>query len=147
MNYLKTRFIFDFIPLLPINFIPMFRKREYLFYVVKMTRLYRSLEFFDVHECMLVVKKIYKAKMQRIIDKDPKRANNIYLDNNKIGEILNISYTLRITQLVFIIGNISMMMALIWIIGCEMIEDFGLDIPVWSDDSDYKHPETFIHHF
>ena len=39
MNYLKTNFIYDFVPLLPINFIPMFRKREYLFYLVKMTRL------------------------------------------------------------------------------------------------------------
>lgn len=96
INYVKTRFIFDFIPLLPINFIPMYRKREYLFYVVKMTRLYRSLEFFDVHEFMKVVKRVYKSRMQRIIDKNPKLANNIYLDNNKIGEILNISYTLRI---------------------------------------------------
>ena len=45
---------------------------------------------------MKVVQKVYKSRMQRIIDKNPKLANNIYLDNNKIEEILNISYTLRI---------------------------------------------------
>jgi len=83
----------------------------------------------------------------RLIEKNPKLANNIYLDNNKIEEILNISYSLRIIQLVYIIGNISMIMAILWIIGCEIIEDFGLNMSKWSDSNANLHPETFIHHF
>ena len=39
------------------------------------------------------------------------------------------------------------MLALIWIIGCEVIGDFGLNLNSWSDKGALEHPETFIHHF
>lgn len=48
VNYVKTNFILDFLPLLPLNLIPMYRKREYLFYILKMTRIYKGFEIFDV---------------------------------------------------------------------------------------------------
>ena len=52
VNYLRTSFILDFVPLLPFNFIPMYRKREYLFYILKMTRIYKGFEIFDVPSIM-----------------------------------------------------------------------------------------------
>ena len=39
------------------------------------------------------------------------------------------------------------MLAFIWIIGCELVEDFGLDMDRWSEKGFEEHPETFIHHF
>ena len=52
VNYLRTSFALDFVPLLPFNFIPMYRKREYLFYILKMTRIYKGFEVFDVPSIM-----------------------------------------------------------------------------------------------
>lgn len=118
MNYLKTDFLWDFIPLLPVNFFPMYRKRHYLFYLLKMIRINKGFEVFDVPKIMIQVKAAYNRKLQRIIDGDHKLANNIYLDNNKIEEILLISYSLRILKLVIIIGNVCYLLAIFWIIGC-----------------------------
>ena len=52
MNYLNTSFVLDFVPLLPLNFIPMYRKRQYLWYILKMIRIYKGFEVFDVPEIM-----------------------------------------------------------------------------------------------
>ena len=40
-------------------------------------------------------------KLARLIAKDPKLARDMYADNNKIEEILFISYTLKILKLVW----------------------------------------------
>lgn len=112
-----------------------------------MIRINKGFEVFEVPKIMIQVKNAYSRKLQRIIDGDRKLANNIYLDNNKIEEILLISYSLRILKLVIIIGNVCYLLAIFWIIGCQTFQDFGRDIDDWREESEHSDKETFIYYF
>lgn len=46
--YLNTGFKSDFIPLLPMQFIPMFRNRQNLFYAIKLIRITKGLKLYNV---------------------------------------------------------------------------------------------------
>ena len=92
-----------------------------------MLRLIKGFALFDVHRIMEAIKNIYKKKLQNIIKNHPKLANNEDQDNNKIEQILFISFTLRVLKLIVIILNISFITGLSWILGCQMIQDFYYD--------------------
>ena len=47
-NYLNTDFLWDFILVLPLQFIPMYRRRQYLFYLLKIFRIPQGLELYNV---------------------------------------------------------------------------------------------------
>ena len=85
-------------------------------------------------------------KLARLIAKDPKLARDMYADNNKIEEILFISYTLKILKLVVIICNISYLLAIFWLIGCESYQDFILGMEKQTEEYADEHPDTFIHY-
>ena len=53
------------------------------------------------------------------------------MDHNKIEEILNISYLLKITKLIIVILNFSYLLAMFWYILCRLAEDY-------NDSSPYK---------
>ena len=52
MNYINTGFAKDFIPLLPFYAVKLKRNRQNLFYIIKMVRLIKGFEIFDVHTMM-----------------------------------------------------------------------------------------------
>ena len=127
MNYLRNGFLLDIITLIPLNFLNLYRRRNVLFLIIKMLRIYKGFALFDVPRIMAVIKKGYQSKMSYIIKKHPKLANDADQDNNKIGEVLLISFYLRILKLVVVILNISFLTGLFWVLGCQMIQDFYYD--------------------
>ena len=47
-HYLDNGFKADFIPLIPLEFIPMYRNRQYLFYIIKLSRMAKGMELYNV---------------------------------------------------------------------------------------------------
>lgn len=58
--------------------------------MIKMLRLIKGFELFDVHNMMQYVKGAYNKRMQHLIENDPEEANDVDIDNTGIGEILAI---------------------------------------------------------
>ena len=61
--------------------------------------------------------------------------------------MLQISYSLRILKLVIIILNISYLVGLGWMIGCDIINDFVHDMDCYTEEAALEFPDTFIHNF
>jgi hypothetical protein len=59
-NYFFDRFIWDFIPLLPLQIFPMYRNRNTLFYLIKLIRLYKGFKILDIPKLMGIIKKIHR---------------------------------------------------------------------------------------
>ena len=74
------------------------------------------------------VKMKYKQKLQNLANKDSELARNIYIDNNKIEEILIIKYMFKIMKFVIIIVHISFIVGMGWMILMGTIEDFWFNI-------------------
>ena len=55
-HYLNTGFWADFIPIVPFQFIPMYRNRQYLFYIIKLYRITKGLQLYNVQTIMDAVK-------------------------------------------------------------------------------------------
>lgn len=58
------------------------------------------------------------------MDTDWELANNIDIDNNKIEEILWVTYLMDTLKLVIFIANISYCTAIVWLIICEGVLDY-----------------------
>lgn len=48
LNYLKTDFINDIIPLIPLQLLKLHNHREYLFYLIKVMRMVKGFKIYDV---------------------------------------------------------------------------------------------------
>lgn len=148
VHYLQNGFAMDFIPIIPFYAVSLKRKRQDLFYIIKMIRLIKGFNIFDVQNMMTKVKAFYHRKMMKIIENDIDLANDKDQDNNKIVDILNISYILKIFYLVVVIMNIAYLTGVFWLILCEAINDFYFNIEIEREfqDSFYQtfEEETFI---
>jgi len=128
VNYVKTAFIFDLIPLAPFWLMKLPRKRERLFLLLKMIRLVKGFSLFDIPKMMEFIKNAFKKNLEYIVENDEELANNREIDNNNIESILLASYGLKIFKLVVVIMNITYLIGLCWYIICELIADFYMDI-------------------
>ena len=95
------------------------RKRQFMFYAIKLLRIKKGFRLFDVSKMMNILKNRYKEKLNIIIEEDHELANNIEIDNNKIEELLTISYVLKTIKLIIIIINISFLTGTFWLMLCE----------------------------
>jgi hypothetical protein len=96
------------------------------------------------------VKQQFNIKIQRIIDNDPVLAEDKDLDNNRIEDILMVSYAVKIFKLVVVILNITYITGVIWLVLCELLLDFKYDIDEDPDslafyESEYE--DTFINQY
>ena len=96
--YLKSRFIWDFVTLLPLkeilaDFITENQVRVLL--LIKLIRLYIGFQLLDHKNYMKQIKQIFHDKIQALIDTDPELAANQVEDNNYISKIIYISYLMR----------------------------------------------------
>ena len=77
-------------------------------------------------------------------------ANDKDADNNRIEDILMVSYAIKIFKLVIVILNITYLTAVIWLVLCELLLDFKYNI---SDDEESfahyaaNHEDTFINQY
>ena len=116
---------------------------ERLFYIIKIMRLIKGLQVFDVANIMEIIKKQYQKNLDHIIANRPDLAENTLLDNNNISRLITINNVLRIFKLVLIILNISYFLGFAWFIVCELSYRINLDY-IESEDPEYNNVETFI---
>lgn len=100
---------------------------EKLFYIIKIMRLIKGLQVFDVANIMEIIKKQYQKNLDHIIANRPDLAENTLLDNNNISRLITINNVLRIFKLVLIILNISYFLGFAWFIVCELSYRINLD--------------------
>ena len=114
--------------MIPLQIFSLKRKRQYMFYAIKLLRIKKGFRLFDVSKMMQKLKDRYKKKQLLIIENDFELANSIDEDNNKIEELLWISYVLKTFKLIVIITNISFLTGVFWLMLCEFNHDFIFDI-------------------
>lgn len=123
----------DFITMIPIQFLNLKRKRQYMFYAIKLLRIKKGFRLFDVSKWMNSLKQRYAQNLNEIIEANHELANDTETDNTKIEELLFISYVLKTIKLVIIIMNISFLTGTFWLMLCEFIHDFVYDIdPIYD---------------
>lgn len=128
LNYLKTEFPTDFVAIIPFQLLSLKRRRENLFFLVKIIRLLKGLRLFQVSAIMKQIKKIYNKHLQALVDSGHPSASSKLEDNTKIMTLLLYSYTLGTLRLVMLILNISYFLGIFWYILCVCEEDFVLDV-------------------
>ena len=67
------------------------------------------------------------------MDTNDKQADNKDLDLNNVEKLLLTSYTLRIFKLMLVIANVSYLTGVGWMVLCEAIRDFILNIDIGQD--------------
>jgi hypothetical protein len=120
-NYLKTDFIFDFIPLIPLQELALPRGYARFFYIIKVFRLFNGFKLLNVEHIMEYIKKFYKSKVDRMIQSDVEIGEDIVRDNNNIRTLLVIKYIIRLAKLFYIIVSICYFLGSTWYIFCELI--------------------------
>ena len=123
-RYLKGQFLFDFIPLVPLQLITMKDGKERLFILIKIIRLVNGFKVFQVRNLMEVIKNFYQKKLETIIENDPVLAEDIEVDNNCISILITLNNLFRILKLVIIILNISYFLGFAWFILTDLLTEY-----------------------
>lgn len=125
MHYIKSGFLLDFLPTLPLTFIfanDFWKEASSLLFLVKVIRLPHGLSAFDSQLWVKIVSNIHKRRVLKKIKKDPEFGEDIYNDNNKFSQILLIKYSMNTLYLVITIFNISFLMGMTWYKYVEVCE-------------------------
>ena len=149
-NYLYSKFPLDFITIIPFQYLTLKRNRQYIFYIIKMTRIIRGFHLFDIGNMMQFVKTYYVNRITRLIEEKPALGSNMDADNNCIELQLFISYTLKTMRLAIVILNIAYLTGVFWLFMVEFVNDFILDIDIDGHEdyiNDDNNPETFIGYY
>lgn len=84
MNYIHGDFAMDVIPLIPFFVVKMPRNRHLLLNIIKMTRIIKGFDLFNVQRINAFVKNYFNYKMLKLIENDPLFADDKDVDNNRI---------------------------------------------------------------
>jgi hypothetical protein len=124
MRYLKNEFLSDFIPLIPFNWIGIFKfNNSRVFFLVKCFRLKETFAILDTAKIMKHVKRFYGNKLNEIV-KDPELAENIFIDQNKIMNIIMFSNLIKTIKLVILIFLVSYFLGICFYIFCDITRNF-----------------------
>uniref|UniRef100_A0A7S3FW38 Cyclic nucleotide-binding domain-containing protein n=1 Tax=Strombidium rassoulzadegani TaxID=1082188 RepID=A0A7S3FW38_9SPIT len=137
-RYLKTRFIWDIIPLIPFKTFFAEAPQSKLSYVVKIIRIMKGYHLLSPNTFMRQVKMVFNSRLERIIKNDPQLAEDMHIDNNNIMHILMISYFFKTFKLVIIILTVSYFMGMFWYVYCDLTL---IENPVDQDVGFKKHFE------
>jgi hypothetical protein len=148
LHYLRTEFIWDFIPLLPFQYLTLVRNRERLFFLIKCMRLKSGFQILDVTKLKGIIKLYYNNRLERNIERDEKFANNKLEQKNPVERLLFISYALKTLYLTIVIVNISYIVGMVFYVFCELIQDLVYDVNYYElENPDEFEPENFISYF
>lgn len=144
MNYLNGELKYDIIPLIPFQYLTLYRKRERLFFMIKIIRMKESFQYFNNRTVMKHIKAWqlnYLSKLPQTKDEEEEvklRTKNI--THNQ--QMLFFQFGLQTFELICIILFMSYHFGMLWIILCEGVEDFINDTDyIYDHDS---HPDNFI---
>jgi len=122
-RYLRTRFFFDAIALIPFYSFFEGAKHAKLCYIVKIIRIMKGYHLLSSNTFMRQVKGLFIRRLENLIKSDPELAENSDLDNNNIMLILMISHFFKTFKLVVIILTVSYFMGMWWYIYCDLTLD------------------------
>lgn len=121
IRYLKNEFIFDLIPLIPApQYFTFMQGHEKHLYFVKVMRLFKCAEVFEIKRFMDIYKAILKANIDKIIKEDPMQAEDIHDDIVVITRQIMAGKIFQIVRLAIVILNICYFLGTFWIILCEV---------------------------
>ena len=118
-RYIKGRFFIDLISQIPFYAIFSTDHNE-LFYVVKIIRIQKGYHLLSSNSFMKNIKHLFHLRLEKIVQENPRLANNSDLDNNNIMLILMISYFFKCFKLVVVILTVSYFMGMFWYIYCDL---------------------------
>jgi hypothetical protein len=122
LRYLKSQFIWDLLPLIPFNWVLHFQYSR-LFYLVKVIRLIETFALLtDNKGFMNIIKKFFESRLKKVCE-DPKLAENIDLDQNKIMMVIMIGYAFKTFKLVIVIFQVSYFIGIFFYIYCSIVKD------------------------
>ena len=105
-RYVQTTMLLDLFPLVPWNLIMRFKYGR-LFYLIKSTRMPKSIAMLDQASFMGFVLRIQKKVLEKKISLNSEIAEDIHNDHNKIYILLMVKYTFMTARLILIIFFIS----------------------------------------
>ena len=133
--YLQGRFILDFITMLPLyRIFADITDYARLFYLIRVTRLYRGLELLNTQSLMKKVKSMVNKRINHIIGNDQYAAIDKIKDQNYISVIVVFSYSIRIFKLLVILISMSYFTGLFWYIFAEIQLDRDNSRAMFSDE-------------
>lgn len=127
LNYIKTYFIIDLIPLLPLQYWPLPDNREKIFYILKVTRLEKGFRLLNISRFMAVVKKAYFSYLESKFKQYPELAMSKKGEYQISLHLICIQYVMKISEMVIIILNTSYIIGVLWFFICSLNEEFFHD--------------------
>ena len=94
-----------------------------LFFIIKVIRIQKGNEIFDVGNLTKGIKDYYAIKSKERIKNDLDFAEDTINDNNKIEFFIKIGYYLKTLKLAVVIMTISYLVGIAWYIFCQLIYD------------------------
>ena len=88
--------------------------------MIKIIRITKGKGLLKIKNLMRPIKAIYQWKLNLLIKRDPKFADDIEVDNNKIATILMISYIMKCIVMVAILCMVSYFLGMFWYIFCDL---------------------------
>ena len=68
------------------------------------------------------------ARIKKIIESDPVMANNTTINQTRNDDVMFISFLVKLIELVVVIFTTCYVFCVFWMILCEFIEDYVLDV-------------------
>ena len=118
-KYLKSNFIIDLIPLLPL---PQLSRRVSYYikelYLLKTIRILKGHKALNVEVILSAIKKFLKKKTELKIKNNALLADDVIEDHNHIDQIMYFRFIFKILKFVIILLNISYFVGMLWILYC-----------------------------
>ena len=119
----------------------MSKNKNYrVFYFIKLIRILKGLEIFNVQKMMATIGAAVQSRTRLRMEKDSSIGENVDEDNNSINMLTNIGYLLKIMKLITFIFNFSFFTATIWTVACDILNEKYLS---YQDDPDDSFMQTF----
>lgn len=122
--YLRNGFIWDFIPIIPFQFLTLQNNRERLFFYIKVIRMRECFNYFNKRTILSQIKKWqleYLSSFKQSEDQSEMILSERNITKNEL--ILIISFSVKTLELIFIILFMSYHFGMLWFVLCETIDD------------------------
>lgn len=142
ITFLKGSFIFELLPLIPLQFLEL-NGEEQIFYIVKIMRIFIGLDYADPSAITQKLQSINLNRIKNLIESNPDLANSCDYDQTYLKYLMVLKYALSSIKLAFTILTFSYFLGVIWYIFSIEMYYFTRDENATLDPAIYN-TETFI---
>ena len=137
IRYLKGGFFLDFLPLIPFaSFIDLKENREMYFHMIKIIRLVKCEEIFNVSKLMVAYKELQKKRIETIIKNDPYKGEDVDSDLINITKLILVGQVMSMIRLILIIVNICYFMGFIQILLFDITAEITEEVIVGKTEEE-----------